>query len=779
MDTERTPFSPSRNRLHQPASPSEPVTPVPAGTTTQDEGQTLDLAWLLSVFRRRFWVMLGTSVVLCALSGSVILWKAKKTEVSYDGSFQMLIEPVTAEGRLAKLSLLAQTGNNVGATELTKVGVDQADLVDYETQIRVLKSPTILNPVIEKLQQRYPELTQPGLLNDLTISRISYVKDGKEVGTKILDVHYHNKDPEKIELVLDTLAETYLQYSLQERLSSLRQGVQFIDEQLPPLQQRVDLFQRQLQRLREQYNLSFPEQAAGDLSGETQTLQVERINTQAQLAEARASYTNLQQEIEAGNPISILSRNPNNNYNVLINQLQQIDSQIALQSSQFKDDSPPMQVLFEKRDNLRALMAKEAEAARRTLAVQIKDLEARSQYIEDKQSQLDQRLAIFPDVLRQYTDLQRKVDVATDTLKTFLEKRENLKLDASQREIPWELISPPDLWKSTEGEIVQSSTINKKRLLAIAVILSTLVGIGVGLIVEILHAVYHRPEEVKNATKLPLIGAIPSAPRLKKYEAKLLRIARRGPTQFVPQPEYPVAFLEAFRSLYSNISLLGAKSTPIRSIVISSAMSGDGKSTIAWHLAQTAAHIGQRVLLVDADLRCPQLHWRLGLNNSQGLSDLLQSDLSLNEVIQQSPLEPNLFVLSGGQISRDPIKLLSSAKMEHLMEQFQGFFDLVIYDTPPLVGLADATLLAAKADGLVLTVRLEKTNRGRVAKAIDGLRMTRSAILGVVANEVKLDDAVIESRYLRSERSLTPFPTSAQERAIATPPDPPQAPWDH
>ncbi|MDY7012272.1 MAG: polysaccharide biosynthesis tyrosine autokinase, partial [Cyanobacteriota bacterium] len=693
------------------------------------------------------------------------------------GSFQMLIEPVTAEGRLAKLSLLAQTGNNVGATELTKVGVDQADLVDYETQIRVLKSPTILNPVVEKLQKHYPALNRPGLLSDLTISRISYVKDGREVGTKILDVHYHHEDPEKIKLVLEVLSETYLQYSLQERLSSLRQGVEFIDEQLPPLQQRVDTFQRQLQQLREQYDLSFPIQAAEDLSDETRILQAERIDTQARLAEARESYVNLEREIAAGNPISILSRNPNNNYNVLINQLQQIEGQIAIQSSQFKDDSPPMQVLFEKRDNLRALLAEEAEAARRTLAVDIKDLEARARYIEDKQAQLDQRLDIFPDVLRRYADLERKVGVATDTLKTFLEKREALKLDASQREIPWELISPPDLWKTTEGEILESSGVNKKRLAAIAVILSTLVGIGVGLIVEILHAVYHRPEEVKGSTKLPLLGAIPAAPKLKKYEKQLRKHAAGDRDRFLPQPEYSVAFLEAFRTLYANIALLGAKSTPIRSIVISSPSSGDGKSTIAWHLAQTAAHIGQRVLLVDADLRCPQLHWRLGLSNSQGLSDLLQSDLSLNEVIQQAPSEPNLFVLSGGQIPYDPIKLLSSAKMEHLMEQFQGFFDLAIYDTPPLVGLADANLLAAKADGIVVTVRLEKTNRGLVAKAIEGLKMARSSILGVVANEVKPEDAPIEASYLRGSRARAPFTKPVPHSALAAPPNPPQPPW--
>jgi capsular exopolysaccharide synthesis family protein len=109
----------------------------------------------------------------------------------------------------------------------------------------------------------------------------------------------------------------------------------------------------------------------------------------------------------------------------------------------------------------------------------------------------------------------------------------------------------------------------------------------------------------------------------------------------------------------------------------------------------------------------------------------------LNEVIQQSALEENLFFLSAGQFTPDPIKLLSSQKMQYLMGQFQGFFDLVIYDTPPLVGLADAHIVAAHADGLVLVVGLEKTDRSMVNQALDELEISGATVLGVVTNQLK------------------------------------------
>jgi capsular exopolysaccharide synthesis family protein len=158
---------------------------------------------------------------------------------------------------------------------------------------------------------------------------------------------------------------------------------------------------------------------------------------------------------------------------------------------------------------------------------------------------------------------------------------------------------------------------------------------------------------------------------------------------------------------------------------------------MAIHLAQTAAAIGQRVLLVDSDLRRPQLHVRLGLPNEQGLTDVITTDLSLNDAIQRSPIEENLFVMTAGQATTDSIKLLSSDKMQYLMEQFQAFFDLVIYDTPPLLGLADGNLLAANTDGIVLVVGIEKTDRSMLTKALDGLKISGAPVLGVVANGIK------------------------------------------
>jgi capsular exopolysaccharide synthesis family protein len=195
-------------------------------------------------------------------------------------------------------------------------------------------------------------------------------------------------------------------------------------------------------------------------------------------------------------------------------------------------------------------------------------------------------------------------------------------------------------------------------------------------------------------------------------------------------------FLEAFRSLHANIGFLGSD-TPIQSLVISSAIQGDGKSTVAHHLAESAAAMGRRVLLVDADLRRPQVHTKLGLSNELGLSNVISTNLPVLDAIQRSPSTDDLFVLTSGQSPPDPIKLLSSKKMQNLMHQLRQEFDLVIYDTPPLVGFADGSLLGTYTNGIMLVVRMDKTDISAVKQALDGLKISRATILGIVSNCAK------------------------------------------
>jgi capsular exopolysaccharide synthesis family protein len=215
-------------------------------------------------------------------------------------------------------------------------------------------------------------------------------------------------------------------------------------------------------------------------------------------------------------------------------------------------------------------------------------------------------------------------------------------------------------------------------------------------------------------------------------------------------------FLESFRTLHTNLQFI-SPDQPIRSLVISSSTPADGKSTVTTFLAQAAAAMGLRVLLVDADLRRPRIHETTDVPNVWGLSNVISSEINVDDVIQRcsfgstalTPTDDNLFVLTAGQIPPDPTRLLASKKMRHLVERFQEEFDLVLFDTPPLLGLADARILAAHTDGIALVVGLGKTDRAVLTEVLYGLRTSRARVLGLIANGVKNYTTSSYDQYLR------------------------------
>jgi capsular exopolysaccharide synthesis family protein len=402
----------------------------------------------------------------------------------------------------------------------------------------------------------------------------------------------------------------------------------------------------------------------------------------------------------------------------------------------------------------------------------IEILQARNQAIQQAQAEIDQQIQRYPALARQYTDLERELRIATNSLNEFQTKREALQIDAAQQEVPWELLSPPELLQDPlTGDPLNVGSANLLAYAALAAFVSTIFGIAVGFLVDSNSNAYFISRELKRATRLPLLGVIPlegglisAKPsfwaRLGFWRRQTVRVPMIQTAELENQEaiagngraaSHSSSFTEAFRLLCKNIRLLNRSQTPARSLTICSAEPGDGKSTIAVNLAQAAAAMGQRVLLVDADLRHPRIHSILGLPNTCGLSNLIMTNVVVKDALQRSPQRDNLLVLTAGQSDLDPLELLSSRKMASLMERLHMVFDLVIYDTPPLVGLADGSLIAANTDGMVLVVRLGATRRSSVTQALEELKLSSTNLLGLIANGAP-DISTIYSRYYQPQQ---------------------------
>jgi capsular exopolysaccharide synthesis family protein len=717
-------------------------------STPEEDDQVLDMNWVIAVVKRRLLVMTIVAASIATLSGIFIIWKDKKIVPQYEGKFTVLVEPITADDRLSKLLVQTQS-NSLGLTELDKIksSAESGSSVDYQSLTRVLKTPEVLIPLVDKLQKRYPYFDYKTLNNRLSIQRVTFVQDGKEGGTRLLDIRYRDQDPKRIKDVLEETARYYLEYMGKEQLKSTKQSMDVIERQIPALQQKVNNLQQELQILKIKYNFNEPGLRNRSLSDQLDSLTNRRQEVQAQLAQSRQQYESYKKRSLRGDNRWIVEISPNS-YLSLVGKITEIESQLALSSTQFYENSLPIQSLREKQQSLRDLMQREAESVLLQMKSQLEQLESRERVLANSQKLLEAKNTQMPQAQRRYDDIQLKLEIAKNTLRLFLEKQKMLQLDAGQIDGGWQIISKPALVTDQYGALASVTQKQTRRQLMIAIVISSLLGIGIGFLVEVLNTVFHTPEEIKSATKRPLLGVIPIAKAMKiksrrgeSVSPKFTSVSSTTNSEslkriIVSSNSQDFSMIEAFHYLYTNIQFLNAEH-PINSITITSTIKGEGKSTVAVYLAKTAAAVGKRVLLVDANMRFPQLHTYLGLSNKKGLSNTLSSDLSLNEVIQRLPEDENLFVLTAGSVPPDPITLLSSKKMHYLREQFLALFDLVIYDTPPLNRVADGHLLASQTDGTVLIVKIEKTDRGQVTKALDQLNVADFKVLGVVANGVK------------------------------------------
>ncbi|MDY6784013.1 MAG: polysaccharide biosynthesis tyrosine autokinase [Cyanobacteriota bacterium] len=708
---------------------------------------------MLAVVRRRIVIIV---VVASAIAAGVGAKLTAQTPL-YEGEFQLLVEPVAGQDRLARLEQTLYEQGNRGAA-------NKPGGLDYNTQIDVLRSYQLLFPIYEKIQERYADLSYEKLLERLEIDR--------RRETKILNIRYQNTNPEKVQFVLEKLAEGYINYSLAEQRTETNQGLQFVDQQLPTLRARTNELQAKLQSFQQQHDLIDTQQQGQELAGRLEEIIKQRKETQATLGETESIYQNLQQQlkIDPTQAIALTALGEAPRYQNLLAELQEVDSELAAALAAFTEDSAIVQDLQDQRDRLLPLLQQEARAVLGSQADQLgnlqrlaspnsirtdltqnlvqtgnqlKALQARAASLTAAETQTRQQIDRFAQISRQYTDLQRELEVATESLNRFLQVQENLQIESAQKVQPWQLIS--DL-KVEEDPISP----NVLRTLFLGAIAAVVASTGAALLAEKLDNKFYSVEDLQNKTQLPLLGTIPFLKKLKKTPRK----------KASPQPAPPLLaetvsaadsgryqtspFLEAFLSLHANLAFL-SPDKPLRSFVLSSSSPAEGRTTVALYLAQAAAAMGDKVLLVDADLRHPQLHERADVPNVWGLSHAVSSEIEIESIIQPSPAEDNLYILTAGQIPPNPTRLLSSQKMRNLVEKLQENFDLVIFDTPPLLGFIDAKLLAAQTEGMVLVVGLDRADRDLLDQAIEGLKVSKVALLGAIANAAK--DSIPGSSY--------------------------------
>ena len=251
-----------------------------------------------------------------------------------------------------------------------------------------------------------------------------------------------------------------------------------------------------------------------------------------------------------------------------------------------------------------------------------------------------------------------------------------------------------------------------------------LVTAGIAFLVEFLDDTIKTPDEVKELLDLPVIGLIGEL-RKKNKEEKLGNYVAY-------HPRSPVS--EAFRALRTNLEYSSIDS-PLRSILVTSAGESEGKTTVATNLAIVLAQSGKKVLLLDSDMRRPNVHAQFNIHNRVGLSDLVRGKLTQEHVVRTLPEVKNLDIITSGGLPPNPAELLGSERMRSILEELKSIYDVIVLDSPPML-VSDAQILSTRIDGLIYVIVPGNTHNVAAKRPLEELQRINANILGVVMNRI-------------------------------------------
>ena len=702
-------------------------------TTTETEfgyGQLFAILW-----RRRFW-FLG---VFCGVL-SIAIPLALSKEPTYRSSMELLVEPNYQEN-----------GGDGGESEVTDSAVD----VDYATQLNLMRSSELLQEAVERLESEYPHISVEELQGSLTLKQ---VVEGEDEPTKIVQATYVGNDPARTKEVLQALKNVYQKYNLEQQEKRISEGLSFINEQLPVARENLAEAEQELRQFRQNNNLVAPEEAANQTANALRNVEQQRQSVDAQYQETQARYDALKKQLGLSPQEALISSrlSESSRYQTLLNQLQETEIALAEQRAQYTDAHPNVKALLEQRQQQLSLLKEEVRQVLGEVPEQLKitpealqqrgqlagtelnlarslveartnlqSLRARDQSLAETEQQLRAQLDRFPKLIAQYNSLQQEVEVRRSTLQELLQARQQLGVELDRGGFNWQVVETP-----RAGHKIGPNT--KQDILLGAVVGLFLGGVA-AFLREVVDDAVHTSDQLRGQVSLPLLGVTPSLPpseagrfvvnfpwqRLDQTPTSILQVV-----QWLP-------FRESLDMIYKNIQLLN-RGSELSSLVVTSALAGEGKSTLVLGLAISAARLDQRVLVIDADLRHSSLHEELALSNEEGLSTLLSGETEQPNLHHISPLGSNIDLLTAGSTPNDPVKLLSSQGMRELIAEFEQSYDLVLLDTPSILGTVDAIQTASFCSGVVMVGRLDRVTQSQLSQATTMLSKLNA--IGIVAN---------------------------------------------
>ncbi|MEL6494404.1 MAG: polysaccharide biosynthesis tyrosine autokinase, partial [Cyanobacteria bacterium J06623_7] len=693
-----------------------------------------------SLDTERYWQMLkrrwvpGSLVFLAVLTLGVVASTMKKSVYEADAKIKFKGSSVNdtlsdVSKALGAFSPIAEEGNPI------------------DTEAEVLRSVPLIKKTIND-----PELQ---LKNDagekLSVTDfLKKLKVGSIAATDILEVSYVSEDPEEAAKVVNTLVKNYLDNNLVVNKAEAVSAKEFLEEQLPKVQASLRETETAIRQLKESNDFVAPDEDTRALIEGLRELQAEIAEARGEMANAnsQASYIRSKLGLTSEQAVVLTTVSQSPEIRETISRLQNAESELAIVQSRFTPNSPNVVELQEQVNSLADLLSKQTIAIGGQQAKDIIDKITTGEIQEQLTSELiqleannfglRQQIASLSEIEAGRRNKIRKVPQLEQKLRQLNRELESLE---STYKVLWQQLQTVRIAESQDPgnvRVISNAIVPNKPISSRAVgylasgSLAFLAAAGVIYLLEITDKSLKTIDEAKQLYGYSWLGTIPGVDKI-----KVLNLPGSKQDDSVPKivvRDYPsLPLSESYRMLQSNIKFLNSGRS-VNSIVVTSAAGQEGKSTIAANLAASMAQVGNKVLLVDANLHHPMQHQIWQTHNENGLSNVIAEQLEPKMLMEE--VLPNLDLLTSGTMIPSSAAILDSQRMRMLIDRWSESYDYVIFDTPSLDMTADAPIMGRIADGVLLVVKPGSVDRAQASFTKEILDQSGLNMLGVVFNRV-------------------------------------------
>jgi succinoglycan biosynthesis transport protein ExoP len=555
--------------------------------------------------------------------------------------------------------------------------------------------------------------------------------------SRLVEVSFESNDRNLAAQVVNTLASTYIQQNLESRWQASQKASEWLSQQLMGMKSKLEKSEDDLQQYARDNGLLFLETDKGTseniVTQRLRQLQEELTKAQADRYEKQSLYLLVQQ----GDFSSLPGIFNNKLMQDLTEKLAELERERSRLSSIFNPDYPQVKEIQNQIDEAQSTLSAERERAAKAITNDYRASVERENMVQQAFKDQQHDADVIAEKSVQYNILKRETDTNKQLYVGLLEKLKETGVSTSMKAANIRVIDPAYPPKKPDSPRIPLN-------LSLAMLLGLSVGIGAAFLQEHLDNSFKTAGEVERFLQLPALASVPAvAASTNGNGHSLYARARHMAGEKYPAAIVPswnriegngqnTALAEAFHELRTSVLLSTAKHPP-KTLLVTSAKGGEGKTTVAANLAVSLAQLGEKVLLIDADLRRPSLHNFFGIPNTCGLVNFLTGNPDWQSLLSH-PAPIGLSVLPSGPVPPNPADLLSSEYMPGLIREAAKEYKFIVLDSPPLLNLADSRILATLVDGVILVVGGGITPRELVHRAYTSAVDAGSHVLGATIN---------------------------------------------